>query len=180
MGDINVYNIYAPICLNHEERNTSGAGSVCIDFFDPCWQDILVSYLNDSAVQQAFHVRPTSWDICREYISRWNDSSVSILPIIKYLIENGLRLWVFSGDTDARVPVTSSRYAFNTLNLPIETAWRPWYLNEEVGGYLEAYEGLLIITVRGAGHSVPSFQPRRALALFKSFLGGIVPHYYSM
>ncbi|XP_024959840.1 serine carboxypeptidase II-3-like [Cynara cardunculus var. scolymus] len=180
MGEVNVYNIYAPICLNHEQRNTSATGSVSIDFFDPCWQDILVSYLNDSAVQEAFHARPTSWDICREYISIWNDSAVSILPIIKYLIDNGQRLWVFSGDTDARVPITSSRYAINTLNLLIETAWRPWYLNEEVGGYLEAYKGLLLITVRGAGHSVPSFQPRRALALFTSFLGGIVPHHYKM
>ncbi|KAM0036151.1 putative carboxypeptidase D [Helianthus debilis subsp. tardiflorus] len=71
-----------------------------------------------------------------------------------------------SGDVGAQVPITSSRYAINALNLPIETAWRPWYLNKEVGGYLEAYKGLLLITVRGAGHTVPSYQPQRALSLF--------------
>ncbi|KAJ0800961.1 putative carboxypeptidase D [Helianthus annuus] len=80
-----------------------------------------------------------------------------------------------SGDVDAQVPITSSRYAINALNLPIETAWRPWYLNKELGGYLEAYQGLLLITVRGAGHTVPSYQPQRALSLFSSFLGGILP-----
>ncbi|KAJ0935162.1 putative carboxypeptidase D [Helianthus annuus] len=37
-----------------------------------------------------------------------------------------------SGDVDAQVPITSSRYAINALKLPIETAWRPWYLNKEV------------------------------------------------
>ena len=37
-----------------------------------------------------------------------------------------------SGDTDGRVPVTSSRYAIKTLKLPVETAWQPWYSNSEV------------------------------------------------
>lgn len=38
----------------------------------------------------------------------------------------------YSGDTDARVPVTSSRYSINTLKLPIQVAWRPWYSGKEV------------------------------------------------
>ncbi|KAJ9552438.1 hypothetical protein OSB04_016483 [Centaurea solstitialis] len=218
-GNIDIYNIYAPICLNPDLRNASGTGS--IDVFDPCWKYIIVSYLNDSAVQKAFHVKPTSWDFCSDVLTRWNDSPDTILPIIKYLIANGQRLWVYRqahkskftfqkceieasitdfalmllepldnligvveiykqydrvcGDTDAVVPVTSSRYSINALNLPIETSWRPWYLNKEVGGYLEAYKGLLLITVRGAGHTVPSYQPQRALTLFSSFLGGILP-----
>ncbi|KAL4580953.1 hypothetical protein LXL04_017159 [Taraxacum kok-saghyz] len=142
MGDIDIYNLYAPICLNTGLKNASGTGS--INVFDPCWQYILETYLNDTVVQKALHVKPTSWDLC-------------------------------SGDTDARVPITASRYSINTLNLPIETAWRPWYLNKEVGGYLEAYKGLLLITVRGAGHTVPSYQPQRALTLFSSFLGGVLP-----
>nr|XP_043628528.1 serine carboxypeptidase 1-like [Erigeron canadensis] len=173
-GDIDLYNIYAPICLNPDQRNAS-ASTGSINVFDPCWQYILVDYLNNSAVQKALNVKPTSWDLCSDVITRWNDRATTILPIIKYLISNGQRVWVYSGDIDGRVPVTSSRYSINTLNLPIETAWRPWYLNKEVGGYLEAYKGLLLITVRGAGHTVPSYQPQRALTLFSSFLGGILP-----
>ncbi|KAJ9552439.1 hypothetical protein OSB04_016484 [Centaurea solstitialis] len=185
MGNIDIYNLYAPICLNPDLKNASGStGS--IDVFDPCWQSILISYLNDPAVQKAFHVKPTSWDVCSYVFKRWHDGADTILPIIKYLIANGQRVWVYrqalnakitfqNGDTDGRVPVTSSRYSINALNLPIETSWRPWYLNKEVGGYLEAYKGLLLITVRGAGHTVPSYQPQRALTLFSSFLGGILP-----
>ncbi|KAK1418273.1 hypothetical protein QVD17_27416 [Tagetes erecta] len=144
IGDIDIYNIYAPICLTPTQTNTSSVPAGSINSFDPCWQDILKSYLNDSVVQKALKAKPTSWDLC-------------------------------SGDLDALAPVTSSRYAINTLQLPIETAWRPWYHNKEVGGYLEQYKGLLLITVRGAGHTVPSYQPQRALALFSSFLGGILP-----
>nr|XP_043629652.1 serine carboxypeptidase 1-like [Erigeron canadensis] len=169
-GNLDLYNIYAPICLN---RTSSTTGS--INVFDPCWQDILVDYLNSSAVQNALNVKPTSWDLCSDVIMGWHDSATTILPIIEYLISNGQRVWVYSGDVDGRVPITSSRYSINTLNLPIETPWRPWYLNKEVGGYLEGYKGLLLITVRGAGHTVPSYQPQRALTLFSSFLGGILP-----
>lgn len=38
----------------------------------------------------------------------------------------------FSGDIDANVPVTSSRYSISSLKLPIQTAWHPWYLDNEV------------------------------------------------
>ncbi|KAK1415328.1 hypothetical protein QVD17_31107 [Tagetes erecta] len=174
MGNIDVYNIYAPICLTPKQRNTSAIPGSIYNF-DPCSDYIMEFYLNDPMVQKTLHVKPTSWDLCSHVLTTWNDHQVTILPIIKHLIEKGQRLWVFSGDVDARVPVTSSRYSINSLNLPVETAWRPWYLNKEVGGYLEAYKGLLLITVRGAGHTVPSYQPQRALALFSSFLGGILP-----
>jgi serine carboxypeptidase-like clade 2 len=44
----------------------------------------------------------------------------------------------------------------------------------QVGGYTELYEGdLTLVTVRGAGHQVPSDQPARALSLIKHFLDGM-------
>ena len=43
----------------------------------------------------------------------------------------------------------------------------------QVGGYTEVYKGdLTFATVRGAGHQVPGFQPRRALSLIIHFLAG--------
>jgi serine carboxypeptidase-like clade 2 len=43
-----------------------------------------------------------------------------------------ISVFFYSGDTDARVPVTSSRYSINALKLPINSAWRPWYSGNEV------------------------------------------------
>ncbi|KAL6216543.1 hypothetical protein ACLB2K_009766 [Fragaria x ananassa] len=80
-----------------------------------------------------------------------------------------------SGDRDLLVSVTATPYAINTLNLTTETAWRPWYSGEEVGGYVVGYKGLTFATVRGASHEVPSYQPERALTLFSSFLQGTLP-----
>lgn len=39
---------------------------------------------------------------------------------------------ICSGDTDARVPVTSTKYSINTMKLPVKTLWHPWYLDAEV------------------------------------------------
>lgn len=46
------------------------------------------------------------------------------------------------------------------------------YLWSQVGGWTEVYKGLTFATVRGAGHEVPLFEPKRALILFRSFLAG--------
>jgi hypothetical protein len=40
----------------------------------------------------------------------------------------------------------------------------------QVGGWTVAYDGLTFVTVRGAGHMVPTSQPEQALELFKHFL----------
>jgi hypothetical protein len=39
-----------------------------------------------------------------------------------------------SGDTDAVIPVTSTRYSVDALKLPTVTPWRAWYEDDgEVG-----------------------------------------------
>lgn len=168
-GNIDIYNIYAPLC--HRSTPKSIPGSV--KEFDPCSGDYVYSYLNLAKVQQALHAINTSWSPCSDH--EYKDSPTTVLPIIRKLIASGIRIWVYSGDMDGRVPITSSRYSINTLHLPVETAWHPWYTNQEVGGYVVQYRGLTLLTVRGSGHTVPSYQPERALTMISSFLRGKLP-----
>ncbi|XP_004292826.1 PREDICTED: serine carboxypeptidase II-3-like [Fragaria vesca subsp. vesca] len=172
-GQIDIYNIYAPLCLEDGSKTTpSSVGSVFE--FDPCSDEYVEAYLNLAEVQAALHVKPTQWTACGGV--GWTDSPETILPTIQSLIETGIRVWIYSGDTDARVPVTASRYSINTLNLPVETPWRPWNSTpDEVGGYVVGYKGLTFATVRGAGHKVPSYQPQRSLVFISSFLQGTLP-----
>ncbi|KAL7604256.1 hypothetical protein Lser_V15G18899 [Lactuca serriola] len=170
-GGIDIYNIYAPLCHHNTTQKSGTTGSVTT--FDPCSDDYVLSYLNRADVQEALHVRNTSWTFCAGI--GMIDSPTTILPTITQLIENEISVWIYSGDTDGRVPVTSSRYSVNKLKLPVETAWRPWYYNKEVGGYVVGYKGVILTTVRGAGHAVPSYQPERALLLISSFLHGKLP-----
>ncbi|KAJ8477949.1 hypothetical protein OPV22_021676 [Ensete ventricosum] len=79
---------------------------------------------------------------------------------------------MFSGDTDSVVPVTGTRFSISHLGLKIKIPWYPWYSGRQVAGWTEVYEGMTFASVRGAGHEVPLFQPRRTFQLFQSFLAG--------
>ncbi|KAF5952537.1 hypothetical protein HYC85_010481 [Camellia sinensis] len=145
--------------------------------FDPCSDDYVYAYLNRADVQEALHANVTKlsydWEPCSQVIRRWEDSPSTIIPLLQELMANGLRVWLFSGDIDGRIPVTSTKYSINKMKLHLKTPWHPWYLNGEVGGYTEVYKGdLTFATVRGAGHRVPSYQPARALSLVMHFLAG--------
>ncbi|KAA3458978.1 serine carboxypeptidase 2-like [Gossypium australe] len=173
-GDIDGYNIYAPLCpLDFSSSMKSSYDSV--NSYDPCSDYYMISYLNRAEVQTALHAGVAKWHKCSYSIFGWADSPASILPIINNLMASGLRVWLYSGDVDSVVPISSTRYAINELKLPLKTAWRAWSTHNQVGGYVEEYEGLTLVTVRDAGHLVPSYQPARSLAMISSFLQGLLP-----
>ncbi|EXC33986.1 Serine carboxypeptidase-like 34 [Morus notabilis] len=187
---IDVYSLYTPTCplpapfaaaqtlkIESEPKFTSGfdilrripAG------YDPCIVNYATTYFNRPDVQEALHANvtkiPYPWILCSTDVSKvWKDTTFSMLPTIKKLIDGGLRVWVFSGDTDGRLPVTSTRSTLNKLGLSIKEDWTPWYNNREVGGWTITYEGLTFLTVRGAGHQVPTFAPKQSLQIIEHFL----------
>uniref|UniRef100_A0A7N2KSC8 Carboxypeptidase n=1 Tax=Quercus lobata TaxID=97700 RepID=A0A7N2KSC8_QUELO len=169
-GALDVSNIYAPVC-NLSSPKSGPSGSV--HDFDPCSNHYVDTYLNLVEVQTALHTKATKWEACRS--TPWTDSPTTVLPTINQIISSGISVWIYSGNMDGLVSVTTSRYSINTLNLPVNTTWRPWYSGNEVGGYVVGYKGLTFTTVRGAGHMVPSYQPERALTMISSFLKGELP-----
>ncbi|KAG8495164.1 hypothetical protein CXB51_012791 [Gossypium anomalum] len=171
IGDIDIYNIYAPICLDSSLKNGSH-GSV--HDFDPCTDYYVENYLNIPEVQNALHANQTEWTHCRDYA--WTDRPPTILPILKNIIQSGVSVWIYSGDKDGRVPVAATGYSLIVLKLGVKKGWHAWYSEKEIGGYVVEYEGgLALVTVRGAGHLVPSNQPQRALTFISSFLQGTLP-----
>ncbi|CAL8114219.1 unnamed protein product [Prunus armeniaca] len=172
---IDIYNIYASSCVS--SNLTAKPKKASIFEFDPCSEYYAYAYFNRPDVQQALHANVTKlthdWEPCSDVIANWADGASTVLPLLKEFLANDVRLWIFSGDIDARVPVTSTKYSIEKLNLPIKTEWHAWFLGGEVGGYTQVYEGeLTFATVRGAGHQVPSYQPARGLSLIKHFLDG--------
>nr|GMD39477.1 serine carboxypeptidase-like 34 [Ipomoea batatas] len=144
--------------------------------YDPCASDYTEVYMNRPDVQKALHANTTGipypWTHCRsDNTTSWGDAPTSMLPTINKLIAGGVRVWVYSGDTDGRIPVTATRYTLTKLGLNIIQDWTPWYTdNKQVGGWTIEYEGLVFVTVRGAGHQVPTFKPKQALQLLTHFL----------
>lgn len=182
MGEIDPYSIYTPPCLNstgtyRKQHRKRYPWRHLFGEYDPCTEKHSEIYFNLPEVQKALHANvtgiPYRWTTCSDAVAdHWGDSPRSMLPIYQELIKAGLRIWMFSGDTDAVIPVTSTRHSINALKLPTVTQWHPWYDNGQVGGWTQVYEGLTFVTVRGAGHEVPLHEPRKAFTVFESFLEG--------
>ncbi|KAL3649918.1 Serine carboxypeptidase-like 34 [Castilleja foliolosa] len=191
---IDMYSLYTPTCVEnqtsfrpysnlkaprHISTNINGTWRtrpLLSGGYDPCASYYSETYFNRPDVQRALHANVTKisypWTHCSDIIEHWNDSAFSILHILRELIAAGQRIWVFSGDTDGRVPVTGTRYGLKKLGLRIRQDWTPWYtFNQQVGGWTVEYESnLRFVTIRGAGHEVPSFKPKQALQLLRHFL----------
>ncbi|KAI4971105.1 hypothetical protein ZWY2020_002019 [Hordeum vulgare] len=192
---IDIYSLYTPACT----ANPSGAGAAGqlprrlhrssatqsdnsrplrprYNSYDPCLDNYVADYLNRRDVQDALHANttgsiPYAWTACSDPLfQHWKDSPASTLPVIKRMVDAGLRVWVYSGDTDARVPVSSTRQALRKLGLKTLKQWREWFTSDQVGGYQVDYDGLTFVTIRGAGHMVPTVTPVQARQLFAHFL----------
>ncbi|KAF8082905.1 hypothetical protein N665_0800s0003 [Sinapis alba] len=177
-GEIDQYSIYTPKCVRLKQMPKAVLARQTTEY-DPCTQSYADIYYNRPDVQRALHANQTTipykWTACSDTVYNnwnWRPSDNSMLPIYKELMEAGLRIWVYSGDTDSVIPVTATRFSLSKLNLPVKTRWYPWYSGNQVGGRTEVYEGLTFVTVRGAGHEVPLFKPQSALILLKYFLAG--------
>ncbi|KAG1326527.1 Serine carboxypeptidase II-2 [Cocos nucifera] len=183
LGNIDPYSIFTASCpgsvtysKNKLLKRLHSFGRVG-EKYDPCTEKHSTVYFNLPEVQKALHVNPavapSKWETCSDIVNEnWRDSPRSVLHIYHELIHYGLRIWMFSGDTDAVIPVASTRYNVDSLKLPTVTPWHAWYDDGQVGGWTQVYKGLTFVTVRGAGHEVPLHRPKQALVLFKSFLSG--------
>ncbi|KAL3812246.1 hypothetical protein ACJIZ3_013514 [Penstemon smallii] len=187
--DIDIYNIYAPSCnlnatssMADTKAQNYGFGRMkrILGGYDPCYSKYAEEYFNRIDVQKAFHInsrglggKSLKWTVCNDSVFRtYNYTVFSILPIYRKLIKGGLKIWMYSGDADGRVPVIGSRYCIEALALPLKTPWTSWFHEHQVAGRIVEYEGLTFVTVRGAGHLVPLNKPTQSLALLHSYLSG--------
>ncbi|XP_054795012.1 serine carboxypeptidase-like 40 isoform X2 [Prosopis cineraria] len=173
IDNIDIFNIYAPQCI---DSNLTSVPKLTSAVIDPCSEFYVKAYMNRAEVQEALHANVTKlthhWTLCGGF--EWTDSPSTVLPLLQEFLDHSLRVWIFSGDVDGVVPVTSTKYSMEKLNLTVKTAWHPWFVKGEVGGYTQVYAGdMRFATVRGAGHAVPSYKPARALSLLIHFLQGI-------
>ncbi|EPB79692.1 serine carboxypeptidase [Ancylostoma ceylanicum] len=97
---------------------------------------------------------------------------------VKKVIQAGHKAALFYGDVDSVCnAVHGSQFAYN-LGLKMTGPLRPYHDNEQKPptiGFVNNYEGLDFLTVRGAGHFVASSneKPKEALQMFVNFLRGM-------
>ena len=142
----------------------------------PCFDDTLIeNYFNREDVQKALHVtakRPfeiCSDDVNKRYISK-DRGSIWAYPT---LIKEGIRILVYSGDTDAIVPFNGNQKWIRNLKLEIEEPWRQWRAYDDmnnVSGYVIKYKGLTFCTIKGTGHMAPMWKPKESFYMLEKFL----------
>ncbi|KAG6482431.1 hypothetical protein ZIOFF_059062 [Zingiber officinale] len=92
--ELDVYNIYAPLCFSSGVTPTPKSPS--IENFDPCTSNYVDAYLNNLEVQNALHANVTklnyTWSGCSQVIPSWSDQPSTMLPIIHELLSNGIRI----------------------------------------------------------------------------------------
>ncbi|KAL3819513.1 hypothetical protein ACJIZ3_005418 [Penstemon smallii] len=145
-----------------------------------------ISWANDKSVQKALNVREgtkTDWIRCNTSIANSTTKSdgttiyVKNVPsTMKYhtnFTHKSCRVLIYSGDHDLLVPHTSTENWIDSLKLPIQSDWRPWFVEGQIAGYTMryvkgAYE-LTYATVKGAGHTAPEFNPKQCLPMVRSW-----------
>ena len=88
-----------------------------------------------------------------------------------------LKVWVFSGTDDGILSTLGTMRWINKLNFTVEKKWKQYYVDKQVCGYAQKYkEGLVIVTVKGAGHMVPQDKRAASYKMLSSFIKGILPY----
>eukprot|EP01064_Diplonema_japonicum_P032809 TRINITY_DN6278_c0_g1_i1.p1 TRINITY_DN6278_c0_g1~~TRINITY_DN6278_c0_g1_i1.p1 ORF type:complete len:474 (+),score=142.35 TRINITY_DN6278_c0_g1_i1:44-1465(+) len=136
------------------------------------------SYFRRSDVQQALHLnKPNGLQF---HYSSTGPASVTLYP---HLIGK-IRVLIYNGDSDACVPYkgneewTTGMVAKGVAHK--KSAWHPWYTHNGgiPAGYATTYtptsgdKDFSFITIRLAGHMVPTFQPVAAFSFYERYLEG--------
>lgn len=141
----------------------------------PCTDDNAMSlFFNDLNVKKQLHVDSvsTTWLSCNEKIGetyKKSNDSTWIFPILK---TNGIKVMLYSGNTDAVVSHIETERYIQTIG------WKQKgdtiVVKNEYGsmvGWRTDFDGLTYYVVNGAGHMVPTDRPYAAWRIFTEFLG---------
>lgn len=126
----------------------------------------ILHFFNDPLIFQKLHVNPIHFEECSDDVAKkykmFANASYWLYPI---MMKQKIRIWVYSGDVDADVPITGTLRWLNMLReeqgLPIVDPWREWWVpgfhkhEDQVGGMVWQLKDLTFASIKGAGHMVP-------------------------
>ena len=141
-----------------------------------CFDDTLIEqYFNREDVQAALHVQAKrQWLVCSDDVSsRYEIQDKGSIWTYPTLLKEGIRILVYSGDTDAIVPFNGNQAWIKNMKLEIEKPWRQWRAfndQDNVSGYVINYKGLTFCTIKGTGHMAPQWKPKETYYMFSQFL----------
>lgn len=143
--------------------------------------DPFTDYLTREDVRRAIHVGNHSVSDGNKVLDHLiEDACKSVKPWLEELIDAGYDVLLYSGQLDIIVSPTNTRRLIDSMNWKNAKSYRKspkkiWKIDEQgtdVAGYVQSYKNFHFAIVRGAGHMVPTDQPRRCFDLIKRFVNG--------
>ena len=134
-----------------------------------------MNYFNRDDVKSALHVKmDKTWELCSlDVNNRYERQMKGSIWTYPTILSSGLRVLIFSGDTDMAVPFNGNQAWIKNLKLEIEKPWRQWRAYDDpdnVSGYVIDYKGLTFCTIKGTGHMAPQWKPKETYFMFSKFL----------
>ena len=129
------------------------------------------AYLADPSVIAALHVKAGTVGM------QYTKTATDLLPLYKDLVNRHPdNILIYSGDTDGCVPYVGTEEWTRNLGFNVTKDWHQWFAKPDdvhglhKAGYAVNFEKFQFVTINGAGHMVPQYQPGFSLELFTKFL----------
>ena len=149
-------------------RVSAGYGEALNDY--QCGSETAMdAWLADPSVIEALHVKAGTFGM------HYDKTATDIRPLYASLMAE-YQMLIYAGDTDGCVPYVGIEEWTRDLGFTVNADWHQWFAspnNDQAvhkAGYAVTYDKFQFITVNGAGHMVPQYQPGFALKMFEKFL----------
>ncbi|MCP9262029.1 Carboxypeptidase [Dirofilaria immitis] len=140
----------------------------------PCLNDsALIQYMNSAEVRRALHIPQNlpKWDVCNSKITTNYDKIYGDMgPFIKEIIKANIRVLLYYGDTDMACNFMMGQQFSASLNLQRKRGKEPWIFNSQIAGFKTIYNGLIFLTIRGAGHMAPQWRAPQMQYVIQQFI----------
>ena len=138
----------------------------------------MMAWLEVDAVQDALNIDKAAKATEKNNLDYHKGGADDLTALYQSLVKR-YRLVIYNGQEDGCVPYNAMETFTEGLGLPVTVEWHPWLGSSAAGGsrvaagYATTYgENLSFVTVKGAGHEVPTYKPAAAFDLFSAFLNG--------
>jgi len=140
----------------------------------PIYGSVMSDYANTPELRAALFIPDDlpSWEPCWDGTHTYQitpEGSKWIYPILK---ANGIKMMFYSGDTDGAITTWGTKRWIKKLGWPLVEEWRTWKTDGQVSGYIEQYDGLDFVTVKGVGHMAPQYKRKDVTQMITNWIHG--------
>ena len=171
-----------PYLAEFRRRHGRGAGSANPLAYNPCINNWTPPYMARPDVLRAINVDPDraqqwpwpgdapGWSYNQGQAGEKND----IAELFPFFFEKApqWKILVVSGTADSAVPFMGTERWMNCLKRPVVNDFRKWTLDEDVAGMIIDWDRISLATVKGCGHTIPTYCPAAGFQFFDNWLTG--------